>query len=303
MKKKDKPYKRNKINSKDKSNTKNVNSKRVSILSIIIFAVVLLIYIINPDLAKSLFGIEENKGFVTDNFSITQFEQGFPELSADYTYVNFQHKYYGVAYSEKFKNPYWVSYILTKKMVKDKKVSRKDEIFTKEPLLKDNFSLSSDYTGSGYDRGHMCPAGDMNFNQTAMTECFYMSNITPQKPGLNRGVWKSLEEKTRDWAVENDSLYVVVGVIYSKKPRIIGKNKVAVPKKIYKIIADISSEDGYKAIAFVFENKDYSDNTDFMDYAITIDSLENMTNIDFFAKYQSIEVEQIESSINKKLWK
>ena len=279
------------------------NTKRISIISVITLFLIILIYIIDPNLAKDLFGVDNNKAIVTNNFKITNFEQGIPKLPNNYNVTTFHHKYYYVDYSKKYRDPYCVSYILTKKMVQINKYKRKGEEFTKDPLLENDYSITSDYRGSGYDRGHMCPAGDMNFNKTAMNECFYMSNITPQKPGLNRLIWKDLEEKVRDWAIENDSLYIVVGAIYSSRPKRIGKDKVAVPKELYKIVADISAKDGYKAIAFIIANKNYSKNADFMDYAVSIDSLENLTGIDFFANYKNKNVEQIESSVNKNLWK
>jgi len=285
------------------SNPKKSNNKRVTIITAIAFLVLIIIYIIDPNAARSILGVENNNTINTSDFVIKNFEQGFPQLPKKENYENINHRYYGVAYSQKYKDPLWVSYILTKKMVKIKKVDRSEEEFTKDPNLSTNYALSSDYTGSGYDRGHMCPAGDMNFNQTAMTECFFMVNITPQKPGLNRKIWKDLEEKVRDWAVENDSLYVVAGAIYSQRPRRLGKDKVAIPSKFYKVIADISAKDGYKAIAFIFDNKDYSNNAEFMDYAFPVDSLENMTGIDFFYNYHSANVEKIEASLNKNLWK
>lgn len=282
---------------------KKLNNKRVAIITVIVFVILIIIYIINPNIARSILGVENKKTIVTNDFKIENFEQGFPKLPENETYQNINHRYYGVAYSGEYKDPLWVSYILTKDMVLTKKVDRSDEQFTKDPNLQENYALASDYTGSGYDRGHMCPAGDMNFNQTAMDECFFMINITPQKPGLNRKIWKDLEEKIRDWAVENDSLYVVAGAIYSQRPRRIGKNKVAVPSQFYKIVADISAKDGYKAIAFIFDNKDYSNNAEYMDFAFPIDSLENMTGIDFFYKYNNDNVKKIEASVNKNLWK
>ena len=59
---------------------------------------------------------------------------------------------------------------------------------------------TGDYTKSGYDRGHMAPAADMKWNKQAMEESFYMSNICPQNPNLNRGDWNDLEEKSRQMA-------------------------------------------------------------------------------------------------------
>ncbi len=285
---------------KTKSSSTN---KKITIGSIGVMFLFLIIYAVNPELAKSIFGENQPKGIVTNGFTIHNFSDGYPLLPQNYEYSAMSHKYYGFAYSPKLKGSYWVAYILTAKMVKNKKVDRDDEEFTKDPLLSENYALSSDYYGSGYDRGHMCPAGDMHFNQTAMSECFYMTNIDPQKAGLNRGIWRELEEQVRDWAVDNDSLYIVVGAVYVKNPKKIGKNKVAVPSILYKVVADISQKDGYKAIAFVFKNKDYPDDADFMDYAISVDSLEHLTGIDFFANFQNEDVEKIETNLDKNLWK
>lgn len=286
-----------------KTATKSSSNKLIRTISIIIAIGIILFYIISPNKAQKLFGIGNGQGIVTEGFVISDFDDAYPVFST-YTDDNiYHHTYYGLSYSDDFKAPYWVSYILTKKMVTVHKVDRDDEEFTRDPLLDDNYAVTSDYTNSGYDRGHMCPAGDMNFNQTAMTETFYMTNITPQKPGLNRQIWKELEEKVRDWAVENDSLYIVVGAIYSDNPKRIGDNEVAVPDKLYKVVADISSANGYKAIAFVFENKDYNSDEEFMDYAISVDELEQLTGVDFFANYQSSGVEEIEATLDLSLWR
>lgn len=287
---------------KKKKNSTKSSNKLVRIISIIIAIGVILFYIINPDKAAEIFGIDSGKGIVTNGFVIENIDDAFPKLNNVNFEEIYEHEYYSLSYSDEYKSPYWVAYVLTKQMVKTHNADRDDEQFTKDPALDNNFAVTSDYTNSGYDRGHMCPAGDMNFNQTAMSESFYMANITPQDPGLNRQIWKELEEKVRDWAVENDSLYIVVGAIYSNNPQRIGDNMVAVPDKLYKVVADISSTNGYKAIAFIFDNKDYNTNEDFMDYVISVDELENITNIDFFANYQSDGVEEIENTLNKSLW-
>jgi len=288
---------------KKKIVAKNNSNKLIRIISIIIALAIILFYIISPEKAQQVFGLDNGKGIVTDSFVITQFNDAYPQFTTFVEEEYYEHTYYGLSYCDDYKDPYWVSYILTKQMVKMYKVSRDNESFTRDPALDDNFAITSDYTNTGYDRGHMCPAGDMNFNQIAMTETFFMANITPQKPGLNRQIWKELEEQVRDWAVDNDSLYIVVGAIYSDNPQRIGDNQVAVPEKLYKVVADISSDKGYKAIAFIFDNKNYNTNEKFMDYAISVDELEELTDIDFFANYRSTGVEEIEATLNKSLWR
>ncbi len=285
-----------------KSDKKNKSSKKIFIIiAVLAFLFLLLFYLTNPDKAYKFFGLKKDKGIITDGFVINNIEDGFPEIP----YKNFKiydHNYYSFAYSKKHVNSFWVSYILTRDMVRKNAIDRDNEEFTNDPLIKYNYAVHADYTNSGYDRGHLCPAGDMNFDPVAMSESFYMTNISPQKPGLNRDIWRELEESVRDWAYDYDSLYIVTGAIFADNPQKIGYNQVAVPAKFYKVIADISKEDGYKTIAFIFENKDYHINEDFMDYAISVDELEEKTGIDFFAKYINDDVEKIESNLNKYNW-
>ena len=137
-----------------------------------------------------------------------------------------------------------------------------------------------DYKGSGYTRGHLVPAGDMAHNKESMYQTFYMSNISPQLRVFNNGIWKELEEQTRDWVYHNDELYIVSGPIFtSPSGQNISKKNITVPDAFYKIILDNEGK-SRKAIAFVIPHKRSEDRL--QDYAVTIDSVENLTGIDFF---------------------
>jgi endonuclease G len=85
------------------------------------------------------------------------------------------------------------------------------------------------YKKSGYDKGHLCRAGDRNFNKEAFDETFYTSNISPQKHDFNSGIWNTLEQKVSYWAIKYESIYVVTGGILNTKLQTIGPEKVAVP--------------------------------------------------------------------------
>src|SRR5450759_1124712 len=95
--------------------------------------------------------------------------------------------------------------------------------FKMDQLVTTISSKSSDYTKSGYDRGHLCPAADMGFNPVAMEESFFMSNISPQVPDFNRGLWKELEMTVRKWAIKEHKLYVVTGPVFKDSKGSIGK--------------------------------------------------------------------------------
>lgn len=105
-----------------------------------------------------------------------------------------------------------VAYKLTREMVEGSAVRKND--FREDPNVKTGSAKLIDYKGSGYDRGHLCPASAMCINDQAMSESFFMSNVSPQVPALNRGKWKSLEIKVRQLTVENDSLYVITGPVF-----------------------------------------------------------------------------------------
>ncbi len=297
MSKKNNKYKiKGSVKTKKTKKTKAKNSK---LIYLVVLALLFTIYITKPE----LLGVNKYyKTVETECFRINKIDDGFAKIP-DEKYEIYDRTYYSFAYSTEYNGSFWVAYILTKKMVKTDAVDREDEKFARDPQLSEDYAVTSDYTNSGYDRGHLCPAGDMNFNQTAMTETFFLTNILPQKPKLNRGIWKELEEQARLWAIENDSLYIVVGALYDENPKTIGKNKIAVPSKFYKVVADISKKDGYKAIAFIFENKDYSSDDYFMNYALSVEELEKLTGIDFFYNFQNKDVEQIEITLNKNHWK
>ena len=111
-----------------------------------------------------------------------------------------------------------------------------------------------EYRGSGYSRGHMAPAMDMRWDKTAMTQCFYMTNMCPQDTKLNNDHWRVLEEKVHRWAKRDKRLMVFTGPIMGKNPKMIGKDKqnIAVPEAFFKVLY---APDKGRSIAFIYENK------------------------------------------------
>ena len=133
-----------------------------------------------------------------------------------------------------------------------------------------------DYKSTGYDRGHLAPAEDFSFSTSAMSESFYMSNISPQHPSFNYGIWKDLEDLVRKWGA-NSTLYVVSGPVFGSCLSTIGTNNVCIPESYYKVIYDLSEK---KMIAFVMPNE--KGTKSLKEYVCTTDYLEKITNIDFF---------------------
>lgn len=207
---------------------------------------------------------------------------------------------YTLSYSEEHEQAEWVAYKLTKESIQQKNVKRTGD-FRPDPKVRKGSASPRDYYGTGYDRGHMVPAGDMNFDKRAMSETFYMSNMSPQIRNFNGGIWRELEENTRDWAYNFEEIYVVTGPILTKGIREkIGDNKVSVPDLYFKVILDVY-EPEKKGIAFIMPNEvSYKS---IRDYAVSIDEVEAITGIDFFHQFLDDEFEaRLEGTFNMNLW-
>lgn len=211
--------------------------------------------------------------------------------------VEVLHKGYSLCFDKKFKESRWVAYELTASET-ESKYERADK-FSKDPLLKYAMAKDIDYKRSGYDKGHLAPAADMSWNEQVMLESFFYSNVAPQTPGFNRGIWKRLEELVRNWAVEYGSVYVVTGPVLSDDLPTIGLDRIPVPSLFYKVILEYNSS-GVKGIGFVLPNEKSENRLDA--YAVTIDSVEHLTGIDFFYKLDDQQENIIESNLNLKSW-
>lgn len=207
------------------------------------------------------------------------------------------HTGYTVSYNKDLKLPNWVSYELTRKETKGKE--KRNDRFIADPLVTGSISTNADYTRSGYDKGHMAPAADMKWSPQAMKESFYFSNMCPQHPQLNRRGWKNLEEKIRDWAIADSAIIIICGPIVAKQPKTIGKNKVVVPQQFFKVILSPFVKP-MRAIGFLFNNKQAVE--PLSTYVVTIDSIERLTNMDFFASLPDEIENKIEAEANYFQW-
>jgi endonuclease G len=152
-----------------------------------------------------------------------------------------------------------------------------------------------DYPGKDYDRGHLCSAEDMSFSQEATDTTFYMSNMTPQIGSFNRGIWKKLEMKVRDWVKKYKELYVVSGAVLKNGLPKIGPNKdISVPMQFYKVILVITKTDK-KMIAFLFPHR--KSDAALATFAVPVDSIEKITGIDFFPALPNELEKELESKV------
>lgn len=208
-----------------------------------------------------------------------------------------KHVHYILSYVDKYKQAEWVCYELTKNETKNNTERRKGK-FIEDPLINTVKVTHDDYTNSGYDRGHLAPAGDMNFDANAEYESFYTSNISPQLKELNRFTWKNLEDDIRYYVIRNNvNLYIITGGILNDNLEKIGQNnKISVPNYFYKIIYD---EKNNKILTFIIPNNIAVDN-DYFVYITSIDNIESKTNINFFNNIKNENI--LEKNISNVNW-
>lgn len=190
---------------------------------------------------------------------------------------------YVVGYNYQTKEASWVAFKLTKSKVANK--LKRDDKFKEDGDIPFVYRATlDDYYRSGYDRGHLASYASMDFSKKSADESFLLSNMSPQKAGLNRQGWERLETDERIWANMYDSIYVYTGPIYKKQKihKTIGDNKIAVPDYFFKIIYVPSKN---QAIAFVMPNARV-EKTKIANYRVSIKDIEQRTGLYFLTNIQ-----------------
>lgn len=218
-------------------------------------------------------------------------------LPASTTGAIVKHNYFTLSYSEAHEQAEWVAYELSKNHLSRNDFKR--PYFIEDKKVKTKSADWRNYKNSGYDRGHLVPAGDRKMSAEAYNETFLTSNISPQDREFNAGIWNRLEQKVRYWAGKYDGVYVVTGGILNGNMKTIGNEDVSVPNQFYKIVVDVT-DGNYKAIAFIIPNKPSSQS--FYDYVVSIDEIEAKTGIDFFPNLPDSIENNMEQMIDLKAW-
>lgn len=205
-----------------------------------------------------------------------------------------KHTYYTLAYSEDDEQAYWVFYHLTPELINGTQARTDD--FRADPAVSTGSATLIDYKGSGYDRGHLCPAADMTLNKTSMSETFFLSNMTPQNASFNRGIWSKLEDQVRTWALKCDGLYVATGGILSNPKGKIGINEVTIPASFYKVVYDETNG----MIGLIVPNE--GSQKMLSEFVVSVDSVEVLTGIDFFSGLEDKVENQLEKEVKLSNW-
>lgn len=203
-----------------------------------------------------------------------------------------------ISFSEEKKQAYWVAYQLIPS--EGIKIKRTNKFIADPEITKANQASNSDYKKSGYDKGHLAPAADMNWSIKAMTESFYFSNMSPQKPQFNRGIWKKLEELVRKWAIKYGNVYIATGPILDSFIEYIGNGKIGAPSYFYKAVLFYSPPKPPKAIAFILKNE--ASSFSLSHFVVSINELEKRTQIDFFYQLPDDVENTVESNANFEKW-
>ena len=198
-------------------------------------------------------------------------------------------------------NPRWVAWTLTPdKLIK--RYPRRNDFRGDENIPSKDRIDKYAYDNPVYDRGHMCPSGDVRYDRQAQSDCFYMTNICPQIKELNQTWWEHVESATRRWAQREGMVYICCGPVYHENlpPKTLGRNiKVRIPDAFFKVI--LSLRKGHeKAIGFYYTN---NRDRQTMEYAKrTVDEIEDITGMDFFYNLPDELEERVESRCNLREW-
>lgn len=206
-------------------------------------------------------------------------------------------KAYNLSYNTELLIPNWVSWCLTDEHA-DGNMPRNNNYYEDEdvPLPR---ATNDDYRGSGWTRGHMCPAGDNKWDSEAMRESNLLTNMCPQHASLNSGLWNVIERDCRKWAKAYGELYIVCGpVLLNREHETIGMNNVVVPEAFFKVILRLSPEPA--AIGFVVRNNEGKKKKD--QFINTVDDVERITGMDFFPALPDSIEDVVESYANLNDW-
>ena len=208
-----------------------------------------------------------------------------------------EHDHFKLSYSEPHEQAEWVAYVLMHNHLTYD--DRKRPYFIEDPKVRTKSADWRNYKGSGYDRGHLCPAGDRRFSKWAYNETFYTSNISPQDNDFNAGIWNHLEQQVRRWVKKHETLFVVTGGVLENGLDEIGEEDVDVPRYFYKIIAK-GNKKKLDVIAFLLPAEESA--KPLQRFIVSVDEIEKMTGIDFFHSFSDELEEKMERKINTNDW-
>jgi len=223
-------------------------------------------------------------------------ECGTPIITTGKTEI-IRHHAFQLSYNEKHEQSDWVMHVILPDIASGN-VSRTND-FREDSLVKTQTAVKADYWYSGFDRGHLAPSADFRWSKTALSESYLYSNISPQRPELNRERWSETEDLLRAYVIKHKTpLLVVTGPVLHDTLKQIGENKVSVPICFFKAAYDPSTGN---AIGFIMPNTkcEYP----VFSYVVSIDSIESLTGMNLFPGVPAEKQQKFELSKNTDPWK
>lgn len=236
---------------------------------------------------------------------------GYPVTSNEVEIV--EHSGMVLGFSCNYDMAAWVFHLLTPAILNstnsrsnnfrvDEKVSCGSAVEADYFVRKKNSDGTYSYDGFGFERGHLAPSADFKWSATALSESYYYSNMTPQRPEFNRESWAELEGLLRKIIEqEKKTFYVLTGPVLHDSLPVIERsvNKLRIPEFHYKIIVDLSQETP-RGMAFLMANK--KNELRLSEYVVSIDSIERLTGIDFFPSIDATLETLVESKSDFGAW-
>jgi endonuclease G len=224
-----------------------------------------------------------------------------------------QHSAMAIGYDCDYKMAAWVFHVLTPDVsfgsVTHTNDFRVDSTISCGTAIEQDYFLRNQredgtfqYDGFGFDRGHLAPSADFRWSSKALSESYYYSNMTPQRPEFNRESWANLEGLLRTIVDrEQKTFYVITGPVLHDSLPVIERSvhQLKIPELHYKIIVDASAENP-RGMAFVMPNKRCDDRLS--QYMVTIDSVERLTGLNFFPKLTPAQERKIEAIASFDAW-
>lgn len=228
----------------------------------------------------------------------TVVRQGTLLAASASAFISLERAGYILSYNPATRLPVWVAWHLTADHT-DGAHSRNGLKFAEDEEVPEPRATNMDYVNSGYDRGHICPSGDNRWSREAQVQSFLYTNCCPQLHNLNTGDWRELEEKCRVWARQYGEIYIVSGpLLFNKKHKTIGKNRVVVPEAFYKVVLCLQGTP--KAIGFIYRNE--ANNKRMSSYVNTVDDVERLTGLDFFSALPDNVEQKVEATADLGDW-
>ena len=205
---------------------------------------------------------------------------------------------YTSSYNKETRQPNWVAWHLTREHVQGN-IRRANNAWHEDTSVPKPRVSNYDYKGSGWSRGHMCPAGDNKWNRDAMYETFLYSNVCPQHPRLNSGDWNEIEIACRRWAEKYGDVYIVCGPIFLRQEHeVIGISRIPVPEAFFKVV--MCQNGTPKGIGFICRNTEGNRKKD--KYVNTIQQVERVTGITFFPHLSKEEASLVKEEADLGNW-